>query len=241
MKGVAEFRARDLLNAMVEHIELAWRRPDDGIWEVRGGSRHFVHSKIMSWVAVDRMVRGSEAGWWGVEHEPERLEHLRQLRARMHDEICARGFSEKENAFVQAFDSDVLDASALLIPRLDFLPIDDPRVQGTIHAVEKRLMRDGLVLRYEPALGKDGVAGSEGVFIPCTFWLVDAYAASGRVEEAVALFERALALRNDLGLLAEEYETRTHRQTGNYPQAFSHLALIHSARTIGEAQQARGR
>ena len=218
---------------LIEFIAGAWQRPDDGIWEVRGGRRHFVHSKMMAWVAVDRFVRLVEDFFPNDERLQKLLPRFRAIRARIHDDVLEHGFDERQNAFVQAYNGNALDASVLLMPAHGFLPPDDPRIQGTIRAIESKLVRDGFVLRYQTVETSDGLAGSEGAFLACSFWLVDAYAYSGRRREAEALFERLLALRNDLGLLSEEFEPRSGRLIGNFPQAFSHLALIHSASVLG--------
>ena len=215
----------------MKFVASAWQRPDDGIWEVRGGRRHFVHSKVMAWVAVDRFVRIIEE-FGGPDQLREMLPRYRALRGRIHRDVCEHGFNTQLNSFTQAYDGTALDAGLLLIPAHGFLPASDPRVKGTIAAVEKHLLKDGFVLRYETASTKDGLAGSEGAFLACSFWLVDAYAYSGRRREAVELFERLLALQNDLGLLSEEYEPGSKRLIGNFPQAFSHLSLIHSASVL---------
>ncbi len=235
--GLAEERsARTPARKLAEFIESAWQLPDDGIWEVRGGRRHFVHSKMMAWVAVDRMARIVEEFTDPTDEIRRGLPRLRALADRIHRDVCEHGFSKKQNSFTQAYGSDALDASLLLMPALGFLPASDPRVQGTIKAIETNLLRDGLVLRYEIEHTQDGLAGSEGAFLACSFWLADAYAYSGRRREAEALFERLLSLRNDLGLLAEEYEPRSGRLIGNFPQAFSHLALIHSASVLADEE-----
>jgi GH15 family glucan-1,4-alpha-glucosidase len=221
---------------LMTFLESAWQRPDDGIWEVRGGRRHFVHSKVMAWVAFDRAVRLIEEFY---AHEPTltpQLPRYRALRERIHADILEHGFDPRRNTFVQAYNRPALDASLLLIPALGFLPPDDPRVLGTIAAVERELLRDGFVLRYQTEHTKDGLAGSEGAFLACSFWLVDAYAYVGRRRDAEAMFERLLALRNDLGLLAEEYDPASDRLIGNFPQAFSHLALVHSASVLAGAE-----
>lgn len=215
-----------------------WQHPDDGVWEVRGGRRQFVYSKVMAWAAIDRAIRSIDEFGVGDEEGQEMLPHLRALRERMHEEICARGFNPKMNAFTQSYGSDALDASVLLIPHLGFLPADDPRVRGTVAAVEKHLLRDGFVLRYSTEGGTDGLPGSEGAFLACSFWLADNYAYAGRREKAEALYERLLGLRNHLGLLAEEFEPRLGRQIGNFPQGFSHLALVTTARVLATDEAA---
>ncbi len=213
--------------ALVLHLEKIWREPDEGIWEVRGGPRHFTHSKVMAWVAFDRAVRSIEE--FGLDGP---LERWRDVRALIHAEVCEHGFDSKQNAFVQSFGATALDASLLLVPMVGFLPPDDPRVQGTVAAVERRLLRDGFVLRYDTGAGVDGLPPGEGAFLACSFWLVDNYVLLGRYDEAAALFERLLALRNDVGLMAEEYDPHERRQLGNFPQAFSHLALINAAHSL---------
>jgi GH15 family glucan-1,4-alpha-glucosidase len=220
---------------LIEYLERIWQQPDDGIWEVRGGRRHFTHSKVMAWVALDRTVRDAER--FNLQAP---LERWRQVRDRMHATICKQGFDASRNTFTQSFGGSELDASLLLIPIVGFLPADDPRVRGTVAAIERELMADGLVLRYRTQAGVDGLPPGEGVFLPCSFWLADNYTLQNRDGEARALFERLLSLRNDVGLLAEEYDPRAKRQVGNFPQAFSHLALIGTAlnlHDIGPAQR----
>jgi GH15 family glucan-1,4-alpha-glucosidase len=213
--------------ALVAHLEKIWDQPDDGIWEVRGGRKHFTHSKVMAWVAFDRAVRSAE------EFDLQGpLERWRRIRAAIHKDVCDRGFDPAQNSFVQSYGAQALDASLLMIPMAGFLPPSDPRVRGTLAAIERGLMRDGLVLRYHTEAGTDGLPPGEGAFLPCSFWLVDNYVLQGRYNEARALFERLLSLRNDVGLLAEEYDVCAKRQMGNFPQAFSHLALINSARRL---------
>ncbi|TAK09958.1 MAG: glycoside hydrolase family 15 protein [Candidatus Manganitrophaceae bacterium] len=231
--GMPEGSGRAQLRQLMEFLSTAWQRPDDGIWEVRGGRQHFVYSKLMAWVAVDRYVRYIEEFLKPEDEFHAMLPTIRALRDRIRRDILEHGFNPKLNAFTQAYNSDALDATALLIPEIGFLPASDPRVQGTIRAVERELLRDGFVLRYRTDNTKDGLPGSEGAFLACSFWLVDAYVYSNRRSEAEALFERLLSLRNDLGLLSEEFEPRTGRLIGNFPQAFSHLALIQSARVLG--------
>ena len=213
--------------ALIAHLETIWEQPDDGIWEVRGGRRHFTHSKIMSWVAFDRVVRSAEE--FGLEGP---LDRWRAVRDAIHRQVCDRGFDPAQNAFVQSFGATALDASLLLIAIVGFLPADDPRVLGTVAAIERDLLHDGFVLRYDTGNLVDGLPPGEGSFLACTFWLADNYVLQGRYDEARALFERLLALRNDVGLLAEEYDVSTNRQLGNFPQALSHLSLINTARNL---------
>ncbi|MGP3756993.1 glycoside hydrolase family 15 protein [Streptomyces sp. IBSNAI001] len=213
---------------LVEHLAQRWQEPDEGIWEIRGARRHFVHSKVMAWVAIDRTIRLVEAGALDMDLGP-----LVRLRETIHREVCSRGFDPVRNTFTQSYGSQELDAATLLIPRVGFLPPDDLRVIGTVDAVRRELSTpDGLVRRY-PTIGDhagvDGLTGDEGAFVLCSFWLVDALALTGRLDEAHALFERLLTLRNDLGLLAEEYDPIQQRQLGNFPQAFSHMGLVQSA------------
>jgi GH15 family glucan-1,4-alpha-glucosidase len=224
---------------LVSFLETAWQRPDDGIWEVRGGRRHFTHSKVMAWVAIDRVARAIRELGAGGEEGMRILPHLAALAERIHAEVCDRGFNARVGAFTQSYGSAELDASVLVIPHVGFLPGSDPRVQGTVAAIEKKLVRDGFVLRYATEAGADGLPGSEGAFLACSFWLADNYAFGDRLPEAEAMFERLLSLRNHLGLLAEEYEPRLQRQIGNFPQAFSHLALIMTAQIIEATSQRR--
>jgi GH15 family glucan-1,4-alpha-glucosidase len=213
--------------ALMTHLEKIWEQPDDGIWEVRGGRRHFTHSKVMAWVAFDRAVRSAE------EFDLQApLDHWRRIRAAIHKDVCDHGFDPVQNTFVQSYGATALDASLLMIPMVGFLPPSDPRVRGTVTAIEQRLIRNGLVLRYHTETGADGLPPGEGAFLACSFWLVDNYVLQGRYDEARALFERLLSLRNDVGLLAEEYDPFAKRQLGNFPQAFSHLALINTARNL---------
>jgi GH15 family glucan-1,4-alpha-glucosidase len=215
-----------LQRKLLEALERTWEEPDEGIWEVRGGRRHFVHSKVMAWVAFDRAVRSVETHDMGGP-----VEEWRKLRDRIHAQVCELGFDEKIGSFTQSYGSPELDASLLLIPLVGFLPASDPRVRGTIEAVERELLWEGLVLRYRThtADNPDGLPSGEGVFLPCSFWLCDCYELLGRHDEAHALFERLIGLSNDLGLLAEEYDPVAGRQLGNFPQAFTHLALVSTA------------
>jgi len=224
--GLSDAReAWALQRTLLGSLESAWCEPDEGIWEVRGPRRHFVHSKVMAWVAFDRAVRSVEEQ--GLDGPVDRW---RALREEIHEQVCERGFDAELGSFTQSYGSRELDASLLLIPLVGFLPADDARVRGTIEAVERRLTRDGLVLRYETSdTGIDGLPPGEGVFLPCSFWLVDCYELLDRHEEAHALFERLMGLANDVGLLSEEYDAGEQRLLGNFPQAFTHLALVSSA------------
>jgi GH15 family glucan-1,4-alpha-glucosidase len=210
--------------ALLEHLEGIWQEPDEGIWEVRGPRRHFTYSKVMAWVAFDRAVKMVEA--FGL---PGPLEHWRGLRARIHEDVCARGYNAQRGAFVQSYGSSELDAALLLAPITGFLPATDPRVVSTVAAVQRELTVDGLVHRYRTREDVDGLPPGEGAFLACSFWLCDNLCLQGRREEATALFARLVALRNDVGLLAEEYDVRSGGFLGNFPQAFSHVALVNSA------------
>jgi GH15 family glucan-1,4-alpha-glucosidase len=214
----------DLQRALVNHLEKIWEEPDESIWEVRGGAQNFTFSKVMVWVGVDRAVRSAEEF-----NLPAPVERWRALRTRIHDTVCREGFSETRNSFVQSFGGDTLDASLLLLPLVGFLPPEDPRIRGTVEAIGRDLMVDGLIRRYRTDETKDGLPGGEGVFLACSFWYVDNLVLQERHQEARAMFDRLLAMANDVGLLAEEYDPVGHRQLGNFPQAFSHLALINSA------------
>ncbi len=228
----------DLQRAILDFLESAWSRPDEGIWEIRGERRQFTHSKVMAWVAFDRAVKAVER--FRLEGP---LQRWRDLRKHIHAEICAQGFNRSRNSFVQDYGSERLDASLLMLPLVGFLPPDDHRVRGTLAAIEKELVLDGFVRRYLPehAPDIDALPPGEGTFLLCTFWLADNYALAGRHEEARELFRRLLAIRNDLGLLAEQYDPREGRLLGNFPQAFSHVGLVNTARTLmrrgGLAQQ----
>jgi GH15 family glucan-1,4-alpha-glucosidase len=216
---------------IVEFVATIWREPDDGIWEARGPQRHYTYSKVMAWVVFDRGVRTAER--FGLDAP---LDRWKEIRDEIHREVCERGYDAERRTFTQYYGSKELDASVLNIPLVGFLPGDDERVTGTIDAVWRELGRDGFVSRYSTAETDDGLAGDEGQFLACSFWLVSALALNGRVNEARTLFDRLLALRNDLGLLAEEYDVAHKRQVGNFPQAFSHLALIVAARDIAAAE-----
>jgi GH15 family glucan-1,4-alpha-glucosidase len=230
--GLAENpEAWALQKALAEHLETVWDQTDEGIWEVRGGRKHFVHSKVMAWVALDRMVKtAAEFGWDGP------VARWRTLRARIHTDVCRQGFNPEVGAFVQSYGSRTLDASLLLLPLVGFLPASDPRIRATVSAIERDLLVDGFVLRYRTEETQDGLPLGEGAFLPCSFWLADNWMLQGRREKAQALFERLLALRNDVGLLAEEYDPRAKRQLGNFPQTFSHLALIGTALNLSPAK-----
>jgi GH15 family glucan-1,4-alpha-glucosidase len=227
--------AWDLQKVIVRHLEQVWRDPDEGIWEVRGPPRHFVHSKLMAWLAFDRSIASAEM--FGLDGP---VEHWRAIREEIRAEVCEHGFHAERNTFVQYYGSENVDAALLFIPMIGFLPPDDPRVLGTVAAIEKELVRDGLVRRYSVMGEVDGLPGSEGAFLACSFWLCDVYRLCGRQAEATALFERLLGLANDLGLLAEEYDPRARRQLGNFPQAFSHVSLINSAYGLARLADAAG-
>jgi GH15 family glucan-1,4-alpha-glucosidase len=212
---------------LVAYVESAWKEPDEGIWEVRGPRRHFTHSKVMAWVALDRAVKAVER--FGA---PGPADRWRRVRDAIHEDVCRHGFDAEQNAFVQYYGGRPLDASLLMIPLVGFLPPDDPRVLGTVAAIQARLTTDGFVARYPTVPEVDGLPPGEGAFLPCSFWLVDNLALQGRREEARELFERLLAVRNDVGLLAEEYDPRSRDLLGNFPQAMSHMALINSAANL---------
>ena len=223
--------AWDLELAVMEFLEGGWKEPDDGIWEVRGPRRHFTHSKVMAWVAVDRMVRTVEE--FGMDGPVDRW---RALRQEIHEEVCSKGYDAKRNTFTQYYGSRELDASVLMVPLVGFLPPDDPRVVGTVDAIGRELVHDGFVLRYDASSSEhvDGLQGREGAFLACSFWMADDLHLIGRDTEAVELFDRLVALSNDLGLLAEEYDPVAKRQVGNFPQAFSHVSLVNTAVGLGD-------
>jgi GH15 family glucan-1,4-alpha-glucosidase len=236
--GLPPHRHGDAIGRVVlRHLAEIWNQPDEGIWEVRGPPQHFTHSKVMAWVAFDRAVKIAEqsGGTGGA------LDRWRQTRDRIHEDVCSKAFDADLGSFVQAYGSKSLDASLLLLPLVGFLPPTDPRVIGTVTAVERRLVADGWVCRYNTGEGVDGLPPGEGAFLACSFWLADNLILQGRIGEARALFERLLALRNDVGLLAEEYDPRLGCQLGNFPQAFSHVALVNTAfnltRSQGPAEQ----
>jgi GH15 family glucan-1,4-alpha-glucosidase len=224
---VASDAAWALQLVVIDHLDRIWSEPDEGIWEVRGPRRHFVHSKLMAWLAFDRMIASAEV--FGLEGP---VEHWREVRDTIHADICRNGFDNDRNTFVQYYGATSVDAALLFIPIVGFLPPDDPRVVGTVAAIERDLLRDGLLCRYRDIGDVDGLPGDEGAFLACSFWLCDVYQLSGRVADAHALFERLLGYANDLGLLAEEYDPRAGRQLGNFPQAFSHVSLINTAHAL---------
>ncbi|MGH8164133.1 MAG: glycoside hydrolase family 15 protein, partial [Rhodanobacteraceae bacterium] len=218
--------------ALLDFLEGKWNKPDEGIWEVRGARQQFTHSKVMAWVAFDRAVKLVEKAGYSA---PRHIDGWRKLRDKIHREVCSRGYNKKVKAFTQAYGSDAMDASILMLPMVGFLPPEDKRVQNTIAAVERELMEGGFVLRYRPNEKEiDGLPGDEGVFLPCSFWLADCLHLVGRKKEARLLFERLLALRNDLGLLSEEYDPKKKRQLGNFPQAFTHIGLVNTAYVLAE-------
>lgn len=230
--GVAPDRtAWALETALVEHLESAWQKPDESIWEIRGPRRHFTYSKVMAWVAVDRALKIAERD--GVEAPTDRW---RRLRNAIHDDVCRHGFNAARNAFTQYYGCDEADASLLMLPLVGFLPPDDPRIIGTVQAVEHDLLDRGFVRRYQNSSNLDGLPPGEGLFLACTLWLADNYVLAGRTAEAKQLFERVLAIRNDVGLLAEEYDPDACRLVGNFPQAFSHVGLIITAMNLTHAR-----
>jgi GH15 family glucan-1,4-alpha-glucosidase len=226
----------NLQKALVTYLESIWDEPDRGIWEVRGPNQHFTHSKVMAWVALDRAIKTGEH-----LSLPGPMDRWRRLRARIHDEVCERGFNATMSSFVQAYGSTQLDASLLLIPLVGFLPPSDPRVHGTVDAIQRRLVSEGLVYRYDSELTDDGLPPGEGAFLACSFWLADNLALIGRRDEAHELFEQLVGLSNDVGLLAEEYDPRAKRMLGNFPQAFSHVALIDTALNLSSRAKTLGR
>jgi GH15 family glucan-1,4-alpha-glucosidase len=219
-----------LERALIGHLQQIWDQPDDGLWEVRGGRRQFTHSKVMAWVAVDRAIRSAEE--FGLQAP---LDEWRAWRQQIHDEVCRKGFDTERNTFVQYYGGKTLDASLLMIALVGFLPASDARVQGTVAAIERGLLRDGFVIRYDTAGSDDGLPAGEGAFLACSFWLADNYVLQGRLDDARRLFEKLGKLTNDVGLLAEEYDPVQKRQVGNFPQAFSHIALINTAYNLSRA------
>jgi GH15 family glucan-1,4-alpha-glucosidase len=218
--------------AMLEFLEGAWDQPDEGIWEVRGPRRHFTHSKVMAWVAFDRAIRSVERF-----SLPGPVDRWRALRHEIHDEVCRKGYDADGETFTQFYGSPRLDAALLMIPFVGFLPIADPRVRGTIRAIERELVHGGLVSRYDNDEDVEGLPGQEGTFLACSFWLADCLAMSGERAKAAALFDRLLGIRNDVGLLAEQYDIEAGRMTGNFPQAFSHVSLIDTARNLTPGEE----
>jgi GH15 family glucan-1,4-alpha-glucosidase len=208
----------------LEHLAQIWREPDQGIWEMRGPAQHFTYSKVMAWVAFDRTIKSAES--FGLEGP---LEEWRSLRDEICDDVCTHAYNKKLGTFVQAYGSDQLDASLLMLPCVGFLPVSDPRIVATIAAIERGLLRDGLVMRYSTEEVKDALPPGEGAFLACSFWLVDVYILQERFEEAENLFRRLVGLCNEVGLLSEEYDPSSKRLIGNFPQAFSHMALVNSA------------
>jgi GH15 family glucan-1,4-alpha-glucosidase len=228
--------ALDPAEGVVAWLEDHWREPDDGIWEVRGGRRQFVHSKVMAWVAADRVARMAEQAGYDAP-----LPGLRRMRDEIHAEVCREGYDAERNTFTQYYGSSQLDASLLLIPQVGFLPPSDLRVVGTVEAIQRELVHDGFVMRYIPDEdAADGLPPGEGAFLACSFWLVTDLALLGRTREAQDLFERLLSLRNDLGLFSEEYDQQHRRLIGNFPQAFTHLTLIRAAVALTDALKAEG-
>jgi GH15 family glucan-1,4-alpha-glucosidase len=229
----ASLPAWELGREVLGLLEQRWSEPDEGIWEVRGGRRHFTHSKVMAWVAFDRGIRLCEE--FGREGP---LERWRAIRDEIHTQVCGRAWNQELGSFTQSYGDARLDASLLLLPLVGFLPPEDPRIRGTLEAVQAQLLQDGFLLRYRSEEAIDGLPVGEGSFLPCSFWLVDALALDGRHDQAAALFERLLDVRNDVGLLAEEYDPRTRRLLGNFPQAFSHIALVNSAFSLARSDTA---
>jgi GH15 family glucan-1,4-alpha-glucosidase len=225
-----------VLALLLKHLETIWQEPDEGIWEVRGGPQQFTYSKMMAWVAFDRAVLIAEQMQYKAP-----IGKLREIRDTIHQQICEKGFNAKKNCFVQAYGSDELDASLLLMPLIGFLPGTDPRVQSTVEAIRRELMPDGLVLRYNTSKVDDGLPPGEGVFLACSFWMVSSLKAVGREDEGRKLFDHLLTLTNDMGLLAEEYDTREKRLVGNFPQAFSHIALVNAAFYLEDGMGVRKR
>jgi GH15 family glucan-1,4-alpha-glucosidase len=221
-----------LERAVIEHLAEVWDRPDHGIWERRGDGRHYVSSKVMTWVAFDRGIKSAER--FGFDAP---LDHWRSLRDAICRDVCENGFDAGQNAFVESYGSQWLDASILLLPAVGFLPASDPRVRGTIAAIEKHMMRDGFVLRHDPREVTDERQPIEGAFLACSLWLADAYVLAGELTKAQALFDRVVGIANDLGLLAEEFDSGAGRQTGNFPQALTHIALINTAHNLSDAKK----
>jgi GH15 family glucan-1,4-alpha-glucosidase len=221
-----------LARTIVEHVEEVWDRPDHGIWERRSAPKHYVFSKVMTWVAIDRAIKGAER----FEYDAP-LDRWRDLRDTICRSVCENGFDPEQNTFVESYGSHLLDASVLLLPSVGFLPPADPRIRGTIAAIERQMMRDGFVLRHDPREISDEQQPIEGAFLACTLWLADAFVLAGEVDKAQTLFDRVVAVANDLGLLAEEFDTVALRQTGNFPQALTHIALVNTAHNLSDAKK----
>jgi GH15 family glucan-1,4-alpha-glucosidase len=215
-------RGPELRTVFMQHLENTWRLPDEGIWEIRGEPQHFVYSKVMTWVAFDRASRAPGSS-------PQLKAHWKKMARHIHADICKKGVDDKRGCFVQSYGSDQMDASLLLLPLVGFLPVTDPRIKKTVRQIEERLIVKGLVRRYETTTGVDGLPPGEGAFLACSFWLVDNYTLMGRRQEAMRLFNRLRRLANNVGLYAEEYDPDERRMLGNFPQAFSHVALINTA------------
>jgi GH15 family glucan-1,4-alpha-glucosidase len=224
--------AWDVQIALLDHLEEIWRKPDQGIWEVRTAPLHFTYSKAMAWVAFDRAIKSAEM--FGL---PGPVEHWRELCTEIHADVCAKGWDETRNSFMRSYGSKDHDASLLLLAPIGFLKPDDPRFRATVEAIEHYLLVDGLVMRYDTRHAPDGLPVGEGAFLPCSFWLADAYLLLGRRADAERLFKRLVGLCNDVGLLSEEYDPRANRMLGNFPQAFSHVALINSAFNLTRAEK----
>ena len=222
----------DVQLKLLDHLAQVWKEPDEGIWEVRGGRKQFTHSKVMAWVAFDRAIKSAEM--FGFDGP---LDRWRQLREEIHAMTCAEGYDHDLQSFVQHFGAKNVDASLLLLPSVGFLPIDDPRIRGTVAAIERELLVDGFVMRYRTSTGVDGLPPGEGAFLACSFWLADVYIMQGRLAEAEQLFKRLVGLCNDVGLLSEEYDFRARRLAGNFPQAFSHVALVNTAFNLTRADK----
>ena len=221
----------DLLSALAHHLSHIWQQPDSGIWETRGAKQQFTYSKVMAWVAFDRTIKNAEQ--FGLEGN---VKAWRQIRDKIHQEVCHEGWNPQLQSFTQSYGSKELDASLLLLPIVGFLPVSDPRIVSTVDAVQKRLMRNGLLLRYDTGTSEDGLPAGEGAFLACTFWLVQALSLLGRRDEAKRKFEELLALRNDVGLLSEEYDVHHKRLVGNFPQALSHIALVNAALELTQGE-----
>ncbi|HLV29553.1 MAG TPA: glycoside hydrolase family 15 protein, partial [Burkholderiaceae bacterium] len=227
-------RIEAIAEVIVPFLEQAWRHPDEGIWEIRAARQHFVHSKVMAWVAFDRIAMVAST----MNNGRRFAQNCRRIANEIRNEVCEKGYDRERNTFVQHYGTRALDASLLHIVLTGFLPPQDPRVIGTVTAIEQRLMRDGLLLRYETETGVDGLPPGEGVFLACSFWLADVYVLQGRYAEAEALFARLTDLCNDVGLLSEQYDPRSRRMLGNFPQAFSHVGIIDTALNLHRRGQA---